>query len=260
MPAAPYEVLRHEGDFYLLRINDDGSETAVLDRPIECEAAIFTFESGEQRTVISKGRDRYNQAIYSEQDPGQAQLQLTLLEFPDDIKAVLFAGSLTTTTEVGAAVTDEVQVCPALGHIVKLAHGQIAAAPAPVVTDNAGTTTYVAGTDYTIDREFGILKVLPDSTMTPAANIKVDYTYTATKITTIAGGVKPEQKFHVKGFLKNRPTNRDAYLEVWNVALARSGETDVLGAEPLTIELSGIMTVPAGKSSPYEYIERVSNA
>lgn len=258
--STPYEVLRFEGDFYMFRINDDDSETPVLDRPVEADGAIFQYEEGEQRLVLSKGRGRYNQAIYSEQDPGVPSLQLTLLEFPPDIKALLFAGELTSTSEAGAAIVDEVHLdAPAEGQIVKLGHGNISASPTPVVT-NGGATTYVAGTDYTIDRDFGILKILESSTIAEGQTFDVSYTYTATTVTKIAGGVKPQQRFRIVGYLKNRPTNRDAFLEIYDVALARSGDTDILGAEPLTIELSGAMTVPAGKTSPFVYEERKSAA
>jgi hypothetical protein len=257
--AKPYEVLRFEGDFHLFRINDDETETAVLDRPIEASGVVTQFEEGETRTVISKGRDRYNTPIYSEQDPGVPSLQMTLLEFPDDIKALLFAGDLTVTEEAGAAVTNEVVVAPGAGNIVKLAHGMIASSGI-TVTNAGATVTYVSGTDYTIDRTFGVLKVLEGSAITENQSIRANYTYTAVKVTKIAGGVKPQQRFRVVGYLKNRPTSRDAFLEVFDVKLGRSGDTDVLGEEPLTIELSGVMTTPPGKTSPFEYIERVDNA
>lgn len=258
--AKPYEILRHEADVFLFRINDDGSQTAILDRPVEASVAVFQFEEGEERTVLSKGRGRYNQALYSEQDPGQARLNLTLQEFPDDVKALLFAGVLTTTTEAGAAVTGETFAAPVAGNIGKLAHGQIAATPAPVVTNNAGDVTYVAGTDYEIDREFGIFRTLEGGAIVAGATVKANYTYTATRVVHIGGGVRPQQRFRVQAYLHNRPTNRPAYLEIHDVPLARSGDTDLLGSEALTIELSGLMTVPAGKSYPYEYTERVAGA
>lgn len=258
--ATPYEVLRFEGDFYFFRINDDGSETPVLDRPVELEAAITQYEEGETRTVLSKGRGRYNQAIYSEQDPGVPSLQVTANEFPPDFKALLFAGELTTASESGAAIVDELHTdAPAEGQIVKLGHGNISASPTPVVT-NGGATTYVAGTDYTIDREFGILKILEGSAINEGQTFDVSYTYTATTVITIDGGVKPQQRFRIIGYLRNRPTNRDAYLEVYDVALARSGDTDILAAEALKLELAGAMTVPAGKTAPFRYIERKSAA
>lgn len=257
--ATPYEVLRHEGDFYMFRINDDDSETPVLDRPIEAEAVVTQFEEGETRQIVSKGIGRYNQAIYSEQDPGVPSLQITLNEFPPDIKALLFAGTLTTTDEAGAAITNEVVVAPAAGGIVKLAHGNIAASPTPEITNSGDTVTYVAGTDYSLNREFGVLTILEGSAITDAQSIRANYTYTATQVVKIAGGVKPSQRFRIFGLLRNRPTNRYATLEIFDVSLARSGDTDILGAEPLQIELSGTMVVPAGKDSPFEYIERLDN-
>lgn len=254
--AKQYEILKHEMDVLLHRINSDGTETAVLDRPIEAEVVVLAFEEGEERTVVSKGRNRYNQALHSEKDPGQAALNLTLLEFPPDIKALLFAGELTITQEPGASIVDEAVTAPAVGHIVKLAHGQIAAAPAPVVTSADGLTTYVVDTDYVIERDFGILRIPEGSSIAAGTGLLASYTYTAVEVISIAGGVKPEQAFRVQGFMRNRPTNRDAYFEAYNVPLSRSGETDLLGAEALQIELAGTMTVPAGKSAPYEYIER----
>lgn len=253
----PYEILRHEGDFFLERINDDNSYTPVLDRPIEAEAAIFQFEEGEARNVVSKGIGRYGQALYSEQDPGIPSLQLTLLEFPDDIKALLFAGTLTTSSEAGAAIASEAVVAPAIGNIVKLAHGNIAASPALTLATTGGSpTTYTAGTDYVVNREFGIITIPEGSTIVPGSNLVAGYTYTATNVVRIAGGVKPQQRFRLRGVLRNRPTNRLAFLEVFDVALSRSGDTDVLGAEALQIELSGPMTVPPGQTSPFVYEER----
>jgi hypothetical protein len=111
-----------------------------------------------------------------------------------------------------------------------------------------------------IDLATGVLRIPEDSTITEGEELNVSYTYAANRVLRIRGGVKPQQRFRIVGMLKNRPTNRRAYLEVYDVALGRAGDTDLLGAEALQIELTGTPVVPAGKTEPYFYEERIATS
>jgi hypothetical protein len=256
--TTPYKAKHYEGDFYLRRINDDGSKTAILDRPLELSIAVLTFEEGEVRTLTSKGRDRYGATVYSAQDPGQPRIEITAMEAPDDIEALMFAGVLTRTTVTGGAVATEAVEAPDIGNIVKLAHGHIAASPAPVITsvnESSETTTYSATTDYELDRTFGVLRIREGSTIVAGTALNAAYTHTGYTRTHIGGGTKPTQHFEIAGYLKNRPDNVDSFMTIYDANLSRADNVSLLGDEPLAIAMAGPLIVPPGKSYPYE-IER----
>lgn len=71
-------------------------------------------------------------------------------------------------------ITDEVNVIM-LGKST-LAEAPLLAPVAPVVTDSAGTTTYVLGTDYTLD-EYGVLKMIPSGDISEGDSLKVTYNH-----------------------------------------------------------------------------------
>lgn len=260
MPSG-YEILKHEVDAYFDRINPDGSYTPILDRPVEGQVLIFGREEGETRTVLSKGIGRYNQPIDTDQDPSATSMQFTALEFPDDFKALAFAGEITVTEEAGANITNEVHddvLGP--GQIIKLAHGNVSAV---VVRDDTTPTptTFVAGTDYAVDvASFGVIKLLEGGAIAAGTNLRIDYTYAATVVKQIVGGVKPQQRMRMRALLKNRPNGRYAFIEVFDWRAGTSGETDLMSEEALQLPLSGLLTVPPGRPGPYVYEERLTPA
>jgi len=109
--------------------------------------------------------------------------------------ALFLSGSTGTITQAGASVTDEViNVIP--GRYYQLGLG--ASTPvgarkvsAVAVTNSAGTTTYVAGTDYLLDADRGRLQILTTGTIV-AGEIKVDYTKAATTWEGIRSGAAGE--------------------------------------------------------------------
>ena len=98
---AKNQVLKFEGDIRAYLLNPTtGIRTPVIpdpldiygNIPLEASASIFSYEAGEEVNVISKRRDRYNQVIYAEQEPGTSSLSLTLVAVPPAIIARVFYG------------------------------------------------------------------------------------------------------------------------------------------------------------------------
>src|SRR5688572_29748315 len=108
-------VLQFEGDIRMSIIGGLGALTPVNpdasdpfgNMPVEANAAVFTYEAGDQRQVLSKRRDRFNQAIYSEQDPGQSGINLTLVAVPSAMLARVFYGEAAEVEVTAGAVTDQ---------------------------------------------------------------------------------------------------------------------------------------------------------
>lgn len=144
--------------------------------------------------------------------------------------ALFLSGSTGTITQAGASVTDEViDVIP--GRYYQLGLG--ASTPvgarkvsAVVVTNSAGTTTYVAGTDYLLDADRGRLQILATGTIV-AGDIKVDYTKAATTWEGIRSGAAGELLGALRIVSDNATGDqRDFYMP--RVSLVPSGEIPVI--------------------------------
>lgn len=80
------------------------------------------------------------------------------------------------TTKAAGSVTDEA-VKGYLGKFTFLAHTKISTV---VVTNNAGTTTYTAGTDYVLHANVGAIEIpASGSAITAGQDLKIDYVYAA---------------------------------------------------------------------------------
>jgi hypothetical protein len=261
------KVLQFEGDIRMSLIDPATSAlTPVLadaadiygNIPIEASASVFGYEAGDQVTVLSKRRDRYNQAIYSEQQPGQSTLSLTLVAVPPAILASVFYGAAADVTVTGAALTGIAVTFSASELSQPIGHTYIAASPAPVVTNVGGSTTYVAGTDYVIDRRLGRIRRLASGAIGATGEVRIACTTTTYTLVRIRGGVQPQRNFQIEGDFINRPDQGDMRLTVWNAALSTDGEVDLFSGEPITVTLTGPLITPEDKTEPY-IVELINN-
>ena len=261
------KVLQFEGNIRMWEINPATSAlTPVLadavdvygNIPIEANAAVFGYEAGEQVNVLSKGRDRYNQAIYSEQQPGQSTFSATLVAVPPAIIASVYYGAAADVTVTGAALTGIAVTFSASELSQPIGHTYIAASPAPVVTNVAGDVTYVAGTDYVIDRRLGRIRRLAGGAITETGEVRIACTTTTYTLVRIRGGVQPQRNFYIEGDFKNRPDQSDKRLTVYNAALSTDGEVDLFSSEPITVTLTGPLITPEDKTEPY-IVELINN-
>lgn len=144
--------------------------------------------------------------------------------------ALFLSGSTGTITQAGASVTDEViDVIPGRYYQLGLGVSTPVGArkvSAVVVTNSAGTTTYVAGTDYMLDADRGRLQILATGTIV-AGEIKVDYTKAATTWEGIRSGAAGELLGALRIVSDNATGDqRDFYMP--RVSLVPSGEIPVI--------------------------------
>lgn len=255
------KVIQFEGDIRLwIKNPTTGALTPVNpdpddpqgNTPVEATTSIFSYEAGEERTVVSKRRARYKQTIYSEQDPGVSSVQFQLVAVPALLMARMFYGEATTNTVTGAAVSNEAVVIAQLGVPYKLSKRSLSASPAPVVTDVAGTTTYAVDDDYVIDARNGTILAVSGGAITAAQTVQVDFTHASYTETVIRGGVKPVETFYATGDMKNRVDGKDTQLTIWEAKLSNDGDVDLFADEPISPTLSGTLVTPEGKTEPYE--------
>lgn len=116
--------------------------------------------------------------IDSETDAAQYGPELPGFTIPQALRAIADHGVMSVvvinvlnpTTHI-SRVTDEI-ITPEGG--AALAHGMVSEV---VVKDSTGTTTYVAGKDYTLDASSGVIARLADGGIMATDNVKVSYTW-----------------------------------------------------------------------------------
>ena len=149
-------------------------------------------------------------------------LEITLLEFDAANLALATAG--TTTAMAAATITDEV-FKSYKDSLVRLS------APPNLITtvkNNAGTTTFVAGTDYVLSP--GGLYITPGSTMVDAADHKVTYTNLAYDRIEAATATANELEIFIEG-LNEAESSRPVLVDCWRVRLPPASELALLGED-----------------------------
>lgn len=254
-------VTKFGGDVRLWRKNANNTLTPVIpeaadasgNQPIEANALVFSREEGDTVEVKSKRRGtRFNQPIYSEQEPGTTNMALTLLEVPPLIFARVLYGQAASQVDVSAgSVSDQALAVPRVDGPIQLAHRMLAASPAPVVEQ--GGTPLVAGTDYDLDLRRGQIKFKGSEVEAGDLTITVSYTYAAYAKIVIEGGGTPTETFYVTGDMENRVTGDNGELTVYEFKASVDGEVDLFGTEPISPVLSGPCIVPSDQDTPYTF-------
>ncbi len=101
-----------------------------------------------------------------------------------------------------------------------------------VVTDTAGTTTYVLNTDYKLNATLGRIYIIPSGAITDDQVIHVDYTPTAGSRTQVTSGTAGRLTGAIRFIAANaNGTNRDLYIA--SCSIAPEGELPLITEDEL---------------------------
>jgi len=111
------------------------------------------------------------------------------------------------------------------------------------VQDSTDTTTYVMGTDYTLDTtlsddDIGRIKILSTGSITAGETLHVTYQYMALSYTNIAMFANTQVVGKLR-FVSDNPAGNQQELEVWSVSLTPSGDTAMIGDDWSTLGFVG---------------------
>jgi len=114
--------------------------------------------------------------------------------------------------------------------------------PAITLTDSAGTTFYVEGTDYEILKSMNddaIGRILfKGLTLVEGATVKATYTYATLTYEKIAAFVNTQVVGKLR-FVSDNPAGTQQELMVWSVSLTPSGDTAMIGEDWSTLSYTG---------------------
>lgn len=205
-------------------------------------------ENSEKKERISKDKANYGSALNTVFVKKPAEVNITLDDLDKDNLALVFLGATSAVSVAGATVTDEV-VTGYKDKIFQTAQRNISAV---VLTDSAGTTTFVLNTDYQItDAKLGLIKVLTAGAITDAQSLKIDYTYGAMTSNKVAGGTNANIIMKVLLDGVNQADQSLAVVNVWEAVLSPTSGVDFLADDFTSLELAGTANVPTGGTEAY---------
>lgn len=176
--------------------------------------------------------------IISQVTPG---ITFTLDEISKENIALLTLADVTTVSQTGSTVTDELHVAH-LGMRVALAYRGISAVS---ITNKTQTDTpLVLDTDYSIvtalnDDKIGRILILSTAVNVDEGDeIEVSYTYATTTYTVIKAFAQTQVEGRLR-FVSDNPAGTQQELEIWRVSLTPSGDTAMIGDDWSTLGFSG---------------------
>lgn len=205
----------------------------------------------EIKTVTSKSKTTYGQSLASVGIAKETTLSIDLREADyENLKLAFMGTDGVGINQAAATVTDEVVIMK-IGIFSQLANRNLASVGF-VLTDTAATTTYVRGVDYEVIYLTGLVRALEGGAITNLQSCKVDYTAVAMTSKKIMGSTKTGVRVSVLFTGKNLVDDANVLCTCHEVFLTPQNAFDLLADDFGTITVSGSLSVPLGKDSPYE--------
>lgn len=200
--------------------------------------------------AVSKDKGKYGQLSMSVAINKPADFSVTLTEITGQALAVALQGEDSVLNQ-GAGTMTSLALTAKKGTYVPMGHRNITAAGL-TVKDAADTTTYVLGTDYSIDYVTGQIYIIPAGAIADNATIHINGAYGAVSGTKVLGGTVPQVQGELFFDGVNLDNGRPLLITVWDARLTADGEIDFLSDKPIELSMKGRMVTPAGKASAYE--------
>ncbi len=233
------------GDLYMDRLTAAGVSTG---KKLVGNATVFSLKSeSERKELTGKGKSNYGMVLDSValQQPGAVEVEINRLD--QETLAMVFLGEASVETITGSTVTDEA-VSAIHDAFVDLAQRNISSV---VVQDETDTTTYAIGTDYELNTDAGMIKVLSTGSITDGQALHVDYAYASAVYDRILGATQPTVKVAMLLDGKNQNTGKDCFVDVWEATLSPDTPVDFLADDFSSVKLTGSMIKPDSKPSPF---------
>lgn len=222
------------GELYVDLFDENGNKTG--ERFLgNCPGFTLSIESEQFDHFSSTGglRKKDFSAILSV----NFNAEITCDDVSADNIALFLGGSVSTITQTATPVTNEAIVVNQGRDYQLGASGSngfgVQNVGSVVVTNVAGTTTYVLNTDYRLNAAKGRIHILPGGAITDGTTIHVDYTPTAGTFTRVSSGGAGSQTGAIRFISDNAggSLNRDLYIA--SASLAPSGELPLITEDEL---------------------------
>lgn len=244
------------GDLYIAPFNPSTGAFDGFQGPYECSK--FEIKaSSDLKEMTSHSRTQYGQVIAAVSIPKPTEFSVTMAEINNETLTTALMGSQTPSTQASGTLTDS-PITAKLDHYVQLPKQNLSDV-AFEVTNSAGTTTYVLGTDYVVNWRLGMVKALSTGTIIAAEALLVSGTYNAIDGTMISGATQTQirAQFMLDGI--NFVDGSPSIVRCPDCIMSSSAALDFLKSDFADAPLTGRVTTPIGAAAPFT-VERRATA
>lgn len=233
------------GDLYMDFLDDAGASTGFV-LVGNCKKFAPKVETETKENKLN-GRDTLGQTADSYTRITSSTISLVFNRYDPNLLAAAFMGSAVDQTAIAGVYTATIT-----GVQDKWVDTGKVDIDTCVVKDVTDVTTYVAGTDYEVNKRTGMIKVLTVALDGDVLHITGNLlAKTGSKIT---GATRPMVNVAMRLDGKNFADGAAVQVKVWRVQLRSDSEFDFMGEDFPELSFSGTMTTPTGKSWPFEIV------
>lgn len=236
------------GDLYIARFNPATQQFDAFKGPYEATRFEIT-PNIETRELSSRGRSTYGQVIESVTLPQPSDFAVDLPEVNKESLTIALLGTDQPINQGSGTATNE-PITARKGAWVPLAFQNVSASGF-AITNTAGTTTYVQGTDYEVNYRMGWVRILEGSAIAEGATLHVDYTYNAVSGTMIRGATQSQLRVKLRLDGVNFADQSSVIVDVFEAVIAPDSAFNFLSDEFATVTLPGRLKTPVGRTEPF---------
>ena len=246
MPQLSIQSFLGAGEIYFDRLTSAGASQGynAIGNALQFELS----PDAEMKELESRNPANYGQAIAAVTIPKSTKLKFKFSDFDATALEMALMGTSSAINQSAQTVTDKT-VTAKEGKYVEIGHRNLASAGL-VVKNQAGTTTYVLGTDYEVNYALGMLKALKGGQIVDGSTVKVSCQAQAYTGKSIAVGAETIIKANIKLDGKNLVDGRRCVVTANQCVFKPVGSIDFLKNDFGEIELEGTVV-----SSTVEWLD-----
>jgi hypothetical protein len=228
---------------------DSSGNSTGLQLKGNCKSISIKGDSDTEE-VTSTDRDDYGVVLFSDTLPKPHTVDFVFDGFDVELFAAAFSGEASTSTQAsGSTGASPIEIVANLDRFVAIGKRMVSAV---VVKNSAGTTTYVEGTDYTVNARLGMIQALSTGSITDAATLQVSCSYAAINGSLISGATRTTLTARVLIDGKERSSGRDFIFDGKKVRLAATTEITLIGDKFAEVSFTGTFQKPDDGSAVYD--------
>lgn len=218
----------------------------------------FNIETpGELTELLSKGRDDFNTVIGAVGIKQPDSLTFSLRGGDLEMYRLNWLGTVAALTQTAGSVVDELVTVPIGAARFRVAGAQISTV---VVTSSPAGTTYVSGTDYTVENaRMGLIAIVAGSALQTAVNgasgaglpLLVDYAKATIAGTKILGAVNPSITGEIFFDGLNQESQKPIEITIPRAVITPQGGIDLLNEGFVEAQFSCRLVKVTGQPAPF---------
>lgn len=230
------------GDLYIDFLDGNGASTG-FQLVGNCKKFAPKVETETKENKMN-GRDTFGQTSESFARITGSSLSMTFNRYDPQLLAAAFMGSAVSATAAAGAYTATIT-----GIKDRWVETGVIGLDTCVVKDQTDTTTYVAGTDYEVNKRTGMIKVLTTDLHGDTLHVSGNtLEKTGSRIT---AGTQSVVNVALRLDGKNLATGGNVLVTVWQVQLRSETDFDFMGEDFPELAFTGTMITPNGKTWPF---------